>query len=194
MPLGRPPHGGADRNRLTAKLESCFAALGSPPARGRGSKHPGWRRRAALLGSPPARGRGSKHPRPAARHPPAGRPPHGGADRNKTHLDETGAKLSPPARGRGSKLAARYERAAPWRVAPRTGARIETLHGDGGAIRPGSPPARGRGSKPRPAPAAIAQSWSPPARGRGSKPHDGGTMTDRIEVAPRTGARIETAA
>ncbi len=81
------------------------------------------------------------------------------------------------------------------RVAPRTGARIETT-GIGIATQQHgatSPPARGRGSKRRPLKGDAIVKVSPPARGRGSKPVDWSTTSNSTLVAPRTGARIETA-
>ena len=59
----------------------------------------------------------------------------------------------------------------PWKVAPRTGARIET-HPNG---------------------VVLLRSWSPPARGRGLKQlRSHYVSAPHHRVAPRTGARIET--
>ena len=78
------------------------------------------------------------------------------------------------------------------RVAPRTGAWIETqarlLLADGCA----SPPARGRGLKRFTCGVRSAGGRSPPARGRGLKPASAEALGEAHSVAPRTGAWIET--
>ncbi len=166
----RPPHGGADRNRAGCRIAMDGGT--SPPARGRGSKQ-------------------VTVPEGVARC--ACRPPHGGADRNDhDHAQQCARRV----------------------VAPRTGARIETCSVSP-PRRPGSsPPARGRGSKRRhrrgsgrlagrpPHGGADRNDChgrskpckrrSPPARGRGSKQTDTPAYFAHINVAPRTGARIET--
>ena len=195
---GRPPHGGADRNRRAAR----HARRGTAVAPLTGARIETMQSVAcddAADRSPPSRGRGSK---PIIAMPCVGigsqrRPPHGGADRNlepeRRRLDA--ARWSPPSRGRGSK-----------RRLPRAGRRDRLW----------SPPSRGRGSKRsltpiapralRVAPltgarietlgstqiACVEPTRSPPSRGRGSKRHTGRAVR-AAAVAPLTGARIETA-
>ena len=71
---------------------------------------------------------------------------------------------------------ARIETLGAIEVAPRAGARIET---DLASAR--SPPVRGRGLK-----------LSPPVRGRGLKRCVGADFNGRVASPPRAGARIET--
>ena len=123
--VSRPPRGGVDRN--CHQGAQSLAALGSPPARGRGSKPPAderwhWGREVAPCAgawietsrprqecgrrpSPPARGRGSKlglnlDQRDPLRSPPA----RGRGSKQRLRLQPHRARSSPPARGRGSKL------------------------------------------------------------------------------------------
>ena len=175
----RPWGGGADRNRLSSSTPTRSGLRGgSPPARGRGSKHftHHWVPRSAH-GVAPCAGARIETPSPC------------------TAVTLLSSLSSPPARGRGSKplfpctaVISLYFIPI---VAPCVGARIETAGRAG--HRPtttGSPPARGRGSKqnslsrrsvPSVAPCAGARietgrpgrdagrTTSPPARGRGSK-------------------------
>ena len=146
------------------------------------------------------------------------RSPRGSADRNNCASAAILATVtSLPARERGSKpqRLSRARRSTP--VAPRAGARIETTQfvrasSDSRVVAPragarietpsgqcsaasalGSLPARERGSKP---PASAGQrmpSPSLPARERGSKHASGLRQPHGDRVAPRAGARIETA-
>ena len=106
-----------------------------------------------------------------------GRPPHGGADRNvfERCLDASRTSLgyvAPRTGARIETISASFRWAAKWWVAPRTGARIET--------------------------SGVAS----PARSRRVAPRTGARIETRSDrrslsttptiVAPRTGARIET--
>ena len=164
----------------------------SPPARGRGLKHPRQRDDYPARESPPARGRGLK-PGPALSHaPPQAR--------------------SPPARGRGLKLLL-YEllKLCRDRVAPRAGAWIETRRATRASMtsilsppargrglklvdhdlafrqRVVSPPARGRGLKPLAARGECRPRMSPPARGRGLKPSVTKHLIDWVTSRPPRG-------
>ncbi len=143
----------------------------SLPARERGSKPPApwwpdinWQ-------SLPARERGSKQKRRRCRATSSYRSPHGSADRNVLGM----------ARGIG------------WvRIAPRTGARIETATTATTCLSRRSLPARERGSKQRRNRDRDAGADRSP---HGSADRNGrcgvGKRTNRV-IAPRTGARIET--
>ena len=99
------------------------------------------------------------------------------------------------------------------RVAPRTGAWIETNYGSTNTGVTQSPPARGRGSKPmprgtmtlpgrRPPHGGVDRNWCGFIRSStfwGRPPHGGVDRNNQMEckmsaivVAPRTGAWIET--
>ncbi len=186
----RPPCGGADRNRSRihpyrffqrsppvrgrgSKLkppDDSEGLLASPPVRGRGSKRPGTAGLISRVRSPPVRGRGSKQARSQDADGGRRRPPCGGADRNT-----------------GCVAVAAYTY-----VAPRAGARIETLAGVTRRNPKASPPVRGRGSKPAAGPTAHRIGpRRPPCGGA-----DRNTVLLLCEtfppVAPRAGARIET--
>ncbi len=101
--------------------------LKSPPARGRGLKHYLFCAAAIEGKSPPARGRGLKHYLFCAAAIEGKSPPARGRG---LKLDGRGRRIgepaSPPARGRGLKLRFDHDMLAIIRVAPRTGAWIET--------------------------------------------------------------------
>ena len=148
----------------------------------------------------------------------AGRPSHRGADRNnemKKGLVETlrrpshrGAdrnddprkimrvtSWSPLAQGRGSKRAAGASASCEPRVAPRTGARIETNNRCSmRQCRPGRPSHRGADRNYPSCEITVDALESPLAQGRGSKLHRDRAGSHSHAVAPRTGARIETRA
>ena len=98
--------------------------------------------------SPPARGRGLKL---------------------LLHRPADFVVMSPPARGRGLKRLEPRAFSRRCRVAPRTGAWIETRPDDGDQQRAASPPARGRGLKQLTERRGRFEDGSPPARGRGLK-------------------------
>ena len=169
--------------------------LESPPTRGRGLKRSTRQPpNAERVASPPTRGRGLKQ--------------------RAGHRVVQGA-VSPPTRGRGLKLVNLAFYAVRYVVAPYTGARIETCSSRLEPPSGPSPPTRGRGLKPVSAHALRRGYVSPPTRGRGLKlpsprnrvrpvlsPPTRGRglkqvrevdMSGLPEVAPYTGARIETA-
>src|SRR5690606_17294800 len=78
--------------------------------------------------SPPSRGRGSKHGFPRNEwHHPGGRPPHGGVDRNIMSAEEEVKRLKvAPLTGAWIETRSAEGIATGWRVAPLTGAWIET--------------------------------------------------------------------
>ncbi len=125
----------------------------------------------AVVRSPPSRGRGLKQ---------------------VEDLDRALVAVSPPSRGRGLK----HQRSGPrvcWhRVAPFTGARIETASPRAAAPAGQSPPSRGRGLKLGEGHVVHLLVESPPSRGRGLKPGNLVDLGDLAQVAPFTGARIET--
>ena len=145
--LRRPLHGGVDRNLSPGSAP--FLAGRSPPARGRGSKHAGGRRGVELLG----------------------RPLHGGVDRNNNGWTPAQWRESRPLHG---------------------GVDRNSTGSGGGTIECTSPPARGRGSKHPLHDLADETKASPPARGRGSKLHRAHDDQRAGQVAPCTGAWIET--
>jgi len=171
------------------------AAEKSPPSRGRGLKlFADNFDDETLSTSPPSRGRGLKHspsmahidqptiaPITGARIETASRrrpcpscpsPPSRGRGLKLPWVGHSrGVLSSPPSRGRGLKHAARLRVSGRHRIAPITGARIETA----------------RPRRPR-------RPWriSPPSRGRGLKQVSLGGAVHVRGIAPITGARIET--
>src|SRR5690606_20308732 len=97
-----------------------------------------------------------------------------------------------PARERGSKPPVPRCGTSARIVAPRAGARIETLWRITRASACRSLPARERGSKLVLLDAAQPEERSLPARERGSKRGTDWPFRHALEVAPRAGARIET--
>ena len=120
----RPPCGGVDRNH------EAVHALMDPevaPRAGAWIETPARSARHHPIGSPPVRGRGSKHVDLVDDVPIVRRPPCGGVDRNRgTASAAIGGGGSPPVRGRGSKLQAVWRLPRRQAVAPRAGAWIET--------------------------------------------------------------------
>ena len=202
-----PPHRGADRNTRGEPAGSC----GSPLSQGRGSKHlrpscsrrcrrpltgarietTASRRSAGRSGRPSHRGADRNTHSGRRSHHGAGRPSHRGADRNTVATSSPASPASPLAQGRGSKQSdARHMRLAP-RVAPRTGARIETPGARCRATPRMVAPSQGRGSKRRRDVLARLRRRRPSHRGadRNSADWPGSRSAS---VAPLTGARIET--
>jgi len=189
----------------------------SLPARERGSKQMIGNVKLIIGLSLPARERGSKQPivcRARIGHqvaPRAGarietlcprrhrdalcrRSPRGSADRNGTTPEPASVVVtSLPARERGSKLARRCPSEVSQAVAPRAGARIETMQlSERSSLCSSRSP---RGSADRNLQDVRApRSWRPslPARERGSKLRMDLLRTAHGRVAPRAGARIET--
>ena len=101
--------------------------------------------------SPPVRGRGLKLFHEAAVRVGGRSPPVRGRGLKRFHAAELRYGRSPPVRGRGLKRTSprSVRRHDTEGVAPRAGARIETLVATTGmSWAPGSPPVRGRGLKP----------------------------------------------
>ncbi len=158
----RSPHGGVDRNVDAARVD---AKLVVAPRTGAWIETSAWRPSWALPSSLPARGRGSKQ-------------------RRQHHHARGAASL--PARGRGSKHQV-VRPVVQSRVAPRTGAWIETPAAPRPPRSRQSLPARGRGSKRagrRRPPGLVA---SLPARGRGSKRERGEERADLRRRSPHGG-------
>ena len=210
---GRSLHGGVDRN--SKALSSMSGDVQSLPSRGRGSKQP--HRQAGTLDgeSPPSRGRGSKPLSIIDRLAAWGRSLHGGVDRNfsptlsngsvitslpsrgrgskREHLHaHQAATESPPSRGRGSKqrrqdatcsaagrpLHGGVDRNQPWATTS-FGSCCRSLHG-------------GVDRNYRRWPNPDYRQESPPSRGRGSKRQGYRGLDRAANVAPFTGAWIET--
>ena len=188
--------------------------LGSLPARERGSKREFLVSDNGCTGSLPARERGSKHiqrsghlphlrrsPRGSADRnlmvkssPPIwlGRSPRGSADRNRCCSGWCRWPCVAPRAGARIETVADAKKAGLWGVAPRAGARIETrTRPIGLQPAPVAPRAGARIETRRPA-AISPTRRSLPARERGSKPTIGQLRAKTVEVAPRAGARIET--
>ena len=167
---GRPLHGGADRNLM--RSNGGAASIQSPPSRGRGSKRC-VRSDGATASRRPLHGGADRNEyRLVAVRSEYRRPLHGGADRNWALICAIGIKLSsPPSRGRGSKQRAVGEQRACRRVAPFTGARIETSQPL--CARRGSVVAPFTGARIETTTSGSSGSpnSSPPSRGRGSKLH-----------------------
>ncbi len=166
----RSPHGGADRNFWAAAHTT--AVVVAPRTGARIETGPLTMARRCSTVAPRTGARIETHSAARARNYDHSRSPHGGADRN---VDPAGS-----AGGAG--------------VAPRTGARIETLGPpQSPACQSGRSP---HGGADRNLGEHIFQRvnvGSLPARGRGSKHSNGSDTTAAGFVAPRTGARIETA-
>ncbi len=134
-----------------------------------------------------------------SRYPPARvsrgcRPPCGGADRNyNSCADYVVNAGSPPVRGRGSKRLWWQALSQERRVAPRAGARIETTMENMKFTCFPSPPVRGRGSKLGGGDGRISGMRRPPCGGADRNLSGRHRATDGPSVAPRAGARIETA-
>ena len=197
---GRPLRGGADRNRrLPHTVREC---LGSPPARGRGSKQPGEQVIDPTTGRRPLRGGADRnsaqgcHRKSPTVAPCAGariethittsqseerrgRPLRGGADRNCSRCYAVRYRWVAPCAGARIETADWTRLTGKASVAPCAGARIETSGPRSGPQGVWSPPARGRGSKLRRCEDLHDRAESPPARGRGSKP-----VQDGIEARP----------
>ena len=203
------------------RLRRCARRPMSRPSRACGSKHRTIERTVDSPESRPSRACGSKHVAACRlRLRTAGRALHGRADRNSTTPPKRSSLCrSRPSRARGSKhvdrrvsasgprraLHGRADRntrpcdAWKYAVAPFTGVRIETIS----RCRPSrartnagarSRPSRARGSKHRAARGQSAACWSRPSRARGSKHPWAPRWSAATEVAPFTGARIETLA
>ena len=101
---------------------------------------------------------------------------------------------SPPVRGRGLKHVTARRAASPQAVAPRAGRGLKPDQVTPREIRIGkSPPVRGRGLKPLDHGGEPFPPLSPPVRGRGLKRARRSWRARMPQVAPRAGARIETA-
>ena len=189
----RPSYRGVDRNRYGSRT--------------------GW----AALGRPSYRGVDRNPDDLFSEVEGTSRPSYRGVDRNDPDGDDSeGSMLSPLVQGRGSKHRWSRHLDAERRVAPRTGAWIETAHArqppprcecrpsyrgvdrnsDAGSFARMTLVAPRTGAWIETAAGWRLQTrpvWSPLVQGRGSKRRDTNIDRPRLRVAPRTGAWIETA-
>ncbi len=123
----------------------------------------------------------------------SGRPPCGGADRNSGQEPETRGAIVAPRAGARIETVMCMGGENDEIVAPRAGARIETARSLTRAAAVLSRPPCGGADRNRVGRLFIkGRRLSPPVRGRGSKPALQGAGRFRGWVAPRAGARIET--
>ncbi len=182
--LSRPPCGGADRNNT--RLFTHRRVPGRPPCGGadRNTYTPF---KFSVTYVAPRAGARIETMCSSWRSSACRRPPCGGADRNRLWRDRSRNLNRRPPCGGADRNIDKTARPALAHVAPRAGARIETLQGDGHIHRPQSPPVRGRGSKLPAAYPVRPRSASPPVRGRGSKRCHTATIRHRKTSPPVRG-------